>query len=87
MATSVIRVDLSSKDSLPNTSKRVARARERLNQSAWFCGGSDQIVIEDRGDVLVLRGRVPSFYLKQVLQTLLRDVEGVRHIDNQVSVD
>jgi hypothetical protein len=29
---------------------------------------------------------VPTFYLKQVLQCVLRDVEGVRGIDNQVVV-
>ena len=37
-------------------------------------------------DVLIVRGNVPSFYLKQVLQCVLRDVEGVRGIDNQVMV-
>lgn len=36
---------------------------------------------------LTLRGRLPSFYLKQVLQTLLCDIEGVELIDNQVDVD
>ncbi len=35
---------------------------------------------------LTLRGRLPSFYLEQVLQTLLRDIEGVDLIDNQVDV-
>ena len=28
----------------------------------------------------------PSFYLKQVLQTLLRNLDGVKQIDNQVDV-
>jgi hypothetical protein len=37
-------------------------------------------------DVLVVRGSVPTFYLKQVLQCALRDLEGVRGIDNQVTV-
>ena len=35
---------------------------------------------------LTLKGQLPSFYLKQVLQTLLRDVQGVKLIDNQVDV-
>lgn len=35
---------------------------------------------------LVLRGRVPSFYLKQFLQERLRDVEGVHSIVNEVQV-
>jgi len=33
-----------------------------------------------------LRGRVPSFYLKQILQTWLRRLDGVEQIDNQVDV-
>jgi hypothetical protein len=33
-----------------------------------------------------VRGRVPSFYLKQVLQTILMRVEGVGVVDNQVDV-
>jgi hypothetical protein len=37
-------------------------------------------------DILIVRGNVPTFYLKQLLQCVLRDVEGVRAIDNQVMV-
>ena len=36
--------------------------------------------------VLTLQGRVPSFYLKQVAQTLLRELDGVDRIDNRVDV-
>ena len=39
----------------------------------------------DQG-VLTLHGRVATFYLKQVLQTLLMDLDGVRQIDNEVEV-
>lgn len=39
-----------------------------------------------REEVLVVRGSVPSFYLKQVLQAALRDLKGVHRIDNQVTV-
>jgi osmotically-inducible protein OsmY len=35
---------------------------------------------------LTLHGCVPSFYMKQMLQTLLRDIEGVQQIDNRVEV-
>ena len=35
---------------------------------------------------LTLRGCVPSFYLKQVLQELLRDIEHVKLIKNEVDV-
>ena len=36
--------------------------------------------------VLTLRGRVATFYLKQVLQTLLMDLDGVPQVDNEVEV-
>jgi hypothetical protein len=35
---------------------------------------------------LVLVGRVPSFYLKQILQTMLRDLDSVNQIENRVEV-
>ncbi len=35
---------------------------------------------------LTLRGGVPSFYLKQLLQELLRGIEGVKSIVNDVDV-
>jgi hypothetical protein len=37
-------------------------------------------------DVLIVRGNVPTFYLKQVLQSALQDLEGIRTIDNRVTV-
>lgn len=36
--------------------------------------------------VLSLYGRVPSFYLKQIIQTRLEGLPGVAEIDNQVDV-
>jgi hypothetical protein len=38
------------------------------------------------GGTLVVRGAVPTFYIKQVLQEALREVPGVARIDNQVEV-
>ncbi len=35
---------------------------------------------------LVLRGRVPTFYLKQVAQTLVRQLPQVRQIENRLDV-
>ena len=35
---------------------------------------------------LTLRGRVPNFYLKQVLQELLHGIERVKRITNSVDV-
>lgn len=35
---------------------------------------------------LVLNGRVPTYYLKQVAQTIVRQLPGVRQIENRVDV-
>ena len=35
---------------------------------------------------LILNGCVPTFYMKQILQTTLRDIDGVKQIVNDVNV-
>ena len=35
---------------------------------------------------LTLGGSLPSFYLKQVLQEVLRNIDQVEHIDNNIDV-
>jgi hypothetical protein len=62
------------------------RAYAMLEAHAHFRGRSGRFEFVCQEDVLVVRGAVPSFYLKQVLQTVLRDIDGVRQIDNQVTV-
>jgi len=37
--------------------------------------------------IAVLRGQVPTYYLKQVAQTLAAQVEGVTTIVNRITVD
>ncbi len=37
-------------------------------------------------DVVSLRGRVESFYLKQLAQTLVSHIPGVREVQNEVEV-
>ncbi len=36
--------------------------------------------------VLLLRGRVPTYYLKQVAQTVVMRVDGVEQVDNRIEV-
>ena len=36
--------------------------------------------------VMILRGNVPSYYLKQVAQTAIQQVDGIRQIDNRLEV-
>ena len=50
--------------------------------------GFKQIGCVVRDGVLVLSGRLPSYYLKQVAQTVVRShLEPAMVIDNQISVD
>jgi osmotically-inducible protein OsmY len=39
-----------------------------------------------RGDILHLRGRLPSHYLKQIAQEIAASVEGVRQVRNGIEV-
>ncbi len=62
------------------------RAWARINNHSHFRGRAKNFEVEYRDHVLTLRGAVPSFYLKQVLQTAVRDLECVRLVDNHVQV-
>ena len=61
-------------------------ARRRLDEHHLFRGRSGSIQIEIAEGVLVLSGRLPSFYLKQALQTDLKRLPGIRQIENRVDV-
>ena len=52
------------------------------------CGyGQLRTVIVDCNDGrITLRGRVPTYYLKQVAQTAVHRVDGIRGIDNNLQV-
>jgi hypothetical protein len=64
----------------------VQRAQATLNAHDHFRGRAGRFEFDCREDVLIVRGTVPTFYLKQILQCALKDIEGVRLIDNQVQV-
>ncbi len=61
-------------------------AHEALAHHSHFRHHADEFEFEQCGDVLLVRGRVPSFYLKQVLQMILLRVDGIRLVDNRVDV-
>jgi hypothetical protein len=42
--------------------------------------------IEQRGKTLCLSGRLPTFYLKQLVQETIRHIPGVQSIHNEISV-
>jgi len=64
----------------------VRRAREQLETHVHFRCHTRTILIRCREGKLLLSGRVPTFHLKQVLQSALRDLPGVSKIVNQVDV-
>jgi hypothetical protein len=62
------------------------QARLRLTKYCPFAFYFRQIKFEFAGGVLTLRGRVLTFYLKQILQTWLQGLDNVKKIDNRVDV-
>jgi hypothetical protein len=60
--------------------------RARLAGCCHFTHHWREISCSYEKGVLTLQGRVPSFYLKQVLQTTLKGIPGVDRIDNRVDV-
>jgi hypothetical protein len=61
-------------------------ARRIVANSPYFRGRADTFEFFQYDRVLLVRGQVPSFYLKQVLQTLLRELPGVERVDDRVTV-
>jgi osmotically-inducible protein OsmY len=57
-----------------------------IDSHQHFHRRADRFVFECEDGVLSVRGCVPSFYLKQVLQNTLQLVPGVRAVDNRVTV-
>lgn len=70
----------------PSSSIVASRARDLIAQHAHFRGRAGAFEFECAGDVLVIRGCVPTFYLKQLLQDALKQLPGVLRIDNRVDV-
>ena len=64
----------------------VSRAHERLSRHAHFRYHLRSIEMDCQEGQLHVEGQLPSFYLKQVLQTALEDVPGVERIHNRVTV-
>jgi hypothetical protein len=62
------------------------RARDLLAGHSHFHGRASTFEFQCSESILVVRGVVPTFYLKQLLQTVLKEIQGVGGIDNQVIV-
>jgi osmotically-inducible protein OsmY len=60
-------------------------ARAALRQSAY--AELRELSCDFDGGILTLRGRVPTYYLKQLAQEAVADVPGVVEVENHVEVD
>jgi hypothetical protein len=68
------------------TDSKVSRIRERLEDHPHFRGRTHLLQVEAIGRSIVVSGRLPSYYLKQLLQEAIKAIPGVVHIDNRVDV-
>ncbi|MCC7474978.1 MAG: BON domain-containing protein [Pirellulales bacterium] len=61
-------------------------ARGHLAKHPHFRGRVDDVAIDHDGRTLFVTGKLPTFYLKQLVQESLRQVPGVCRIDNRIDV-
>ena len=61
-------------------------ARDYLENHPHFRGRIDDVSIEHEGRTVLLTGRLPSFYLKQLVQEAVRHVPGVQHVHKLIDV-
>jgi hypothetical protein len=63
-----------------------ALARECIGAHSRLYAVAENIAVEFEDGVLVVRGAVSTYHLKQLLQTALLHLNGVERLDNQVNV-
>jgi hypothetical protein len=71
----------------PRAQHRAGLALEverRLQRSGYLA--LREIGCEVHGGIVRLRGHLPTYYLKQVAQAIVADIEGVRQVINQIEV-
>jgi hypothetical protein len=85
-ATSDWEVEIASETDSELQTRVEALARQRLSSQCPYAFYFRDITCSYDEGVLILQGQLPTFYLKQVLQTLLNNVEGVERIENHVDV-
>jgi hypothetical protein len=61
-------------------------ARQYLESHPHFRGRAMGVRIAHEGSNLFVTGRLPTFYLKQLVQEALRHVPGVQKVYNQIDV-
>lgn len=61
-------------------------ARQHLEHHPHFRGRMNDVFVEHNGRTLLLTGKLPTFYLKQLVQESVRHVPGVQHVRNLIDV-
>jgi hypothetical protein len=62
------------------------RAMTLVAECPYFQGRSIDVELHCVQGVLVIRGSVPTYYLKQILQSLFKTIAEIRQVDNRVDV-
>jgi hypothetical protein len=71
-----------------NSAEKIVReARAMVAALPHFRGSCYPLSYHCYDKVLVVSGRVPSFYLKQLLQSTLANLDGIDRVINEVDVD
>jgi osmotically-inducible protein OsmY len=59
-------------------------AEKRLRESPY--PSLRMVSCIDKGGILILRGHVPNFFHKQLAQTAVANIDGVKELVNQIEV-
>ena len=63
-----------------------SRVRRVVDQHPHFRGRTETIHVQEHEGKLVLTGKLPSFYLKQLLQDAVCTVDGISRVENRINV-
>ena len=71
----------------PAAPRPLAAEAEQTLRSHPHRGALRQVRCDYRAGVLVLRGRVASYFVKQVAQSAVAQIDGIRRVVNRIEVD
>lgn len=74
------------KNAPPERVDLIDSARKILENHPHFRGRLEMLSIDNRGSTLYLSGQLPTFYLKQLVQEVIRRVPGVHRVRNEIDV-
>jgi osmotically-inducible protein OsmY len=69
-------------DPLQQTLKSRVQQSIRCSQNPSF----RELAVNEENGAIILSGQLPSYYLKQMVQTIACSVDGVRRLENRVEV-